>query len=248
MTEKYTNVILGNGQIANVISQVLNDQKFKIYDKGQWENLGVYPECDVFHVTIPYTGLFLDIINQAANLFQPHLLIVHSTVAPGTTEQIMTGNKLYSPVLGRHGDGFLRSVKSYMKFVAGDRRFFGIVEKIFDINVSYWGENIAELEYAKVMSTNRMYWELLFNKIIEKDCEKNNYSFEKVNNKWTENYNLGISTLNPKLQRAIYERMETDTPGGHCLRPNINLVDNAITRYLKAYEEGILYTVTKGKK
>jgi hypothetical protein len=233
------NYILGAGQIAKVLEKILCGE-VKCFDKGQWEN--DYYDCDFLHIAIPYTKRFVNIIENAERVFSPTTTVIHSTVAPGTTERLKA---VYSPVLGRHDDDFENNVKMYRKFLAGPRNACESAKDQFKLTTEYWGDNTNELEYAKIMSTTRMYWDLLFMKEMQKDCEKLGYDFIQAYNRWTDNYNAGIRNNHPKWERPIYTQMESNFPGGHCLRPNIHLVDNTITNTIKAWEKDLLYFVTK---
>jgi len=242
MASKIDNVILGYGQVGQAILANMYE-KPKTYDVGQWENLED-TAINYLHICIPYTDKFLYIVEQAVKKFNPKIVVIHSTVKPGTTCMIGL-NVLYSPVLGRHADNFSENIKGYVKYFAGNENDYDEVKKQFNLKTEFWGINTSELEYAKVMSTTRMYWELYYQKIMQKDCEKYGYKFDDVYNRWTDNYNKGLVNDHPDWQRPNYDKMDTDTPGGHCLNSNIHLVDNDITKYLKAYEKGILYYVTK---
>jgi len=194
MADKITNVILGYGEVGKAITASLYD-KPQIYDKGQWENI---PDLTIkyLHICIPYTEDFGVIVDKAMGKFLPEVVIIHSTVKPGTT-CITALNAIYSPVMGRHADVFEKNITRYVKYFAGDENLYDEVKKQFTLETQFWGINTSELEYAKVMSTTRMYWELYLQKIMQKDCAKYNYIFGDVYNRWTENYNKGISVDHP---------------------------------------------------
>jgi len=242
MVSKIKNIVLGAGQVANAIKNNLLTAPL-VFDRGEWEK--THLKSEILHVTIPYSDDFERIIIKAIYNFDPEIIIIHSTVKPGTTEKLGK-NVLFSPVLGRHSDEFSNNIQMYQKFFAGDPDCYEQVRHEFQLNSEFWGTNTGELEYSKIMSTTRMYWELLFTKSLEKDCKKNGYDFKQVHHRWTDNYNAGIRLKHPKWERTIYSMMDSDLPGGHCLRPNIHLVDNEITNYIKAYEKEILYIVSKG--
>lgn len=235
------NIILGNGEVASAITSNL-DGDIAIYDKGQWEDKDNI-NCNILHITIPFSNEFVKIVSNAQLVFLPDITVIHSTVKPGISDKIE--NCLYSPVLGRHADAFAQNIKMYIKFFAGDEKEYEKIKDVFKVRTEYWGYNKAELEYTKIMSTTMMYWYLVFNKELEKDCKKNGYDYINVYYRWLENYNHGIGEEHPNWKRPIYEKMVGDIPGGHCLSPNIQLVENDITRYLTAYERGILYMVTQ---
>jgi hypothetical protein len=150
--------------------------------------------------------------------------------------------------MGRHEDDFINNVKLYRKMIAGDEKQYEIIKDQLKLKCEYWNENTTELEYAKVMSTTRMYWDLILNKEIAKDCDRYGFDFKNVYSRWTDNYNAGIEVSHWNWRRPIYTKMETEKPGGHCLQPNINLVDNDITMFIKAWEKEIMYIVSRRVK
>lgn len=252
------NIILGNGQVGNVIKNNIKQEytkyyfgefrdlksvdngtvknKIFVYDVGEWEKEENI-KCDYLHICIPYSDKFVDIVNLAKKVFTPEIVVVHSTVEVGTCEKI--GDVLYSPVTGRHEDDFENNVKQYKKYISGKKEQYDEVRSMFKLMTRYWGENTSELEYSKVMSTTRMYWDLLLMKVMEKDCKDKGFDFENVYTKWTRNYNEGIVEKRPDWVRTIYDKMETELPGGHCLRPNIHLINNKVTQFIIDYEKEI---------
>ena len=234
------NCILGAGEVANALKGNLNGE-VKLYDVGEWEGQELI-DCTFLHIAIPYSDRFISICEEAEKIFSPDILIIHSTVKPGTAKKL---DCLYSPVTGRHDDDFSQNITLYKKFIAGNKSEYEQIKDQFKVSTEYWGENTSELEYAKIMSTTRMYWDLLFQKLLEKDCEKNGYDLMQVYYRWTDNYNAGIRVKHPRWERPIYTRMETDIPGGHCVHQNIPLVDNQITAFIKAYEKELIYHVTE---
>jgi hypothetical protein len=228
------NVILGAGEVANAIKANLIEKNVHMYDKGQWEQLSL--KHRFLHVAIPYSDKFIQIVQDAKKVFNPEFVVIHSTVKPGTSKKLKA---VYSPVIGRHAHGLGNQLKAFRKFFAGVAVDAAAVMAQFDITTGYWERGTDSLEYAKIMSTTRMYFDLYFQKQIQKDCGKNGYEFEDVYTKWTRNYNKGTTVEHPEWSRPVYSFMETDFPGGHCLRPNIHLFDNKITQILREYEESI---------
>ena len=226
--------ILGAGQVANTLKNNITNES-TMYDIGQWEG-EEHIECDYLHIAIPYTKGFIRIVENAERIFSPDIMLIHSSVKPGTTKKLKC---LYSPVIGRHDDDFKNNVKLYRKFIAGDKASYDKVSNLFNLQCEYWGENTSELEYSKIMSTSRMYWDLMFQKIMQRDCEKYDYDFIQAYHRWTDNYNAGIAVNHPNWKRPFYLKMETDTPGGHCLKSNIHLVDNELTAIIKAWEKDL---------
>jgi hypothetical protein len=225
--------ILGNGEVAQAIKPNLT-HSVKIYNIGEWETLR--KECIILHVCIPYSAEFTKIVNKAVKCLGPEFVIIHSTVKPGTTKSLSYQKSLYSPVMGRHNDNFPENIKSYTKYFAGDMEDFKSIEHWFSIPISYWGENKSELEFAKVMSTGYMYWNLIFQKMLFQECDERAFDFSKVYKRWNENYNTGLKYKHSDWQRPIYDYDPNPIPGGHCLDANIFLDKNPINDFLKKWQ------------
>lgn len=229
-------IILGNGEVGKCISEIISGETL-IFDKGEWE--GGLPGLDeniILHICIPYSSQFIDIVRMAAAIIDYRVMIIHSTVKDGTCETIARQNILYSPVTGRHQDDFSQSVRQFKKFFAGERMLYDRISPYFEVKTEYWGLNRSELEYAKIMSTSYMYWNLIYEKVLYSCCQEKNYDHNKVYKRWNRNYNNGYAAHHDEWKRPVYEHVEDPTPGGHCLRPNIHLTDNQINEFIKTWE------------
>jgi len=75
----------------------------------------------VLHLCFPYTSDFVSSASRYVSLYEPGVVVVNSTVVPGTTREIQekTGvPAVYSPVRGKHA-GMADELRRYRKFVAG---------------------------------------------------------------------------------------------------------------------------------
>jgi hypothetical protein len=223
------NAILGAGEVAQAVRESLIEENAHMFDAGQWEDLDL--NYRFLHICIPYTPKFIQIVEDAKKVFKPKYICIHSTVKPGTSKIL---NTVYSPVVGRHANGLGNQLKVYNKLFAGEDSMMVLAQ--FSIKCQLWTGSTDSLEYAKIMSTTRMYWDLYFQKIMQKDCKDNGYSFEDVYTRWTRNYNKGTTVKHPEWGRPVYDEMVEDLPGGHCLQPNIRLFENDVTAILRSYE------------
>ena len=230
-------VIIGRGEVGKALRDNLIGE-ISSFDKNEWEHFGEgHYICDILHICIPYSEKFIEIVESALKIFKTTALVIHSTVKPGTTNKIDFKCKVYSPFNGRHDDSFSDNTRLYPKFFAGDEQAYNIVshQGVTKFNTQFWGYNIEELEFAKISCTNYMYWNLVFSNAIYNECEQKGYDFKNVYERWNKYYNIGIATLHYDWRRPIYEHKE-GLPGGHCLRPNIHLNDDVISKSLRAYE------------
>lgn len=105
-------VVIGLGEVGRAIYHILkNSMKFDVYgyDTDPGKTANKYDEIphpvDFLHIAFPYTNEFIDIVYGYAEHFKPNMIIVHSTVAPGTTRRIFQKTNLptvFSPVRGKH--------------------------------------------------------------------------------------------------------------------------------------------------
>jgi len=233
-------VIIGRGQVGNVIKENLKS-KASIHDKGEWEHLhGMNKEIGVLHICIPYTDSFVSIVCNAIDVFAPVVAIIHSTVKAGTTKEIslkcIPCKLLYSPVNGRHADNFADNAKKYTKLFSGNKHAYELIKDEFFFSTLYINDNTDQLEFSKLMCTTRMYFDLVFQHELHDECRKRGYDYHFVYDTWTRVYNQGIREEHSNWQRPIYDYVD-GLPGGHCLRQNLLLDDNAIITYLKKYED-----------
>jgi hypothetical protein len=231
-----THVILGKGQVADAIGQLISGKK-TFYDKGEWEELELVVRCDIIHICIPYSDKFGLIMHDVDVKFKYDICIIHSTVHPEVLNGDVPEGVLYSPVVGRHSDDFAMDIKNHTKFFAGRREIYDEVKDRFDMETQYWGENRSELAFAKIMSTNYMYWNLVYEKVLYKECVDLGYDPNKVYKRWNRDYNKGYEPRHPEWKRPIYDHVEDNKPGGHCLSANIDIVNNAITKVLQTWDK-----------
>ena len=114
-------VIIGYGEVGKALHRNLIGD-IAVFDKGDWENLEVGQFSgggadQLVHICLPYSEEFLDLCVKAQGIFL-HSMIIHSTVPPGTTKQLVRFS--YSPTLGRHADGFSGNMLNYAKPFSGE--------------------------------------------------------------------------------------------------------------------------------
>jgi hypothetical protein len=223
------NIILGAGEVANAIIHHLKNPT--IYDKGEWETLPQMEDVEILHIAIPYTDQFSSIVADSINIFNPMHIVIHSTVKPGTCNNL---GAAYSPVLGRHANNFKKDVLRYKKMYSGKQSTFDALKKASKFKLEYISDNTEELEFAKIMSTGAMYWYLIFEKSIFKECSERGYKFNNVYKRFTKIYNDGVKK---DWQKPIYTHDDNPIPGGHCLDSNIYLDDNFINDILKEWQK-----------
>ena len=126
--------ILGYGEVGQAIAKFYGSAgspQAKIKDLNKDDGLkGV----EILHVCIPFNEKFIEVVSKEIKSIKPKLVIVHSTVAPGTTKKLIskTGNKMiaHSPVRGIHPHLY-KGIKTFVKFIGAENKKAGEMAKKF---------------------------------------------------------------------------------------------------------------------
>jgi len=241
-----TDIILGMGQVGGTLFQLLNERGFDCVgidsDNSKCENYSentTIENPEFLHVCLPgelteFEELTLSWINKIKDL---KVILIHSTVKPGTTEKIQEKLKipiLYSPVRGTH-TRFLEDTKYYTKFVASDEKQIdpeiklGFKKRFQKVK---WMSNTKTAELAKILVDTTYYgWLISYAQITKMICEKEGVNFKEM---WEFADEIQEKLKNrPKMYPGIIE--------GHCVIPNLSLVEDEhvdmIKRINKEYEK-----------
>lgn len=225
-----TDVILGMGEVGQTLFDLLVDRKFdcvgidldnskcKKYSENE-----VIKNPEYLHVCLPgeltgFTDIVVNWINKIKNV---EVVIIHSTVKPGTTKIIQEKVSipiLFSPVRGVH-KRFLNDIKKYTKFISFDGT--DIDSKIKrDVENRFekidWMSTTKTAELAKILVDTTYYgWLINYAQITKMICEKENVDFEEMW-KFADEIHENLGNR-PKMFPGII--------GGHCVIPNLDLVE-----------------------
>ncbi|MDB9721838.1 GDP-mannose dehydrogenase [Nitrosopumilus sp.] len=225
-----TDVILGMGEVGQTLFDLLVDRKFDCIGidldnskcKKYSENEDI-KNPEYLHVCLPgeltgFTDIVLNWINKIKKI---QVVVIHSTVKPGTTKIIQEKLSipiLFSPVRGVH-KRFLNDIKKYTKFISFDgteidskikRDLENRFEKID------WMSTTKTAELAKILVDTTYYgWLINYAQITKMICEKENVDFEEMW-KFADEIHENLGNR-PKMFPGII--------GGHCVIPNLDLVE-----------------------
>lgn len=190
-------------------------------------------QFDIINICIPYSDIFIDIVNSYQQHFNPSLTIIHSTVPIGTTSKIP--NAVHSPILGRH-DRMKLDIKEYTKWVGGQplayraQHYFmqaGILTKTVPTS--------EETELLKLLCLAKYGMSIAFAQYCKDVCDQYKIPYEEVIN-WDKNYNYGVEE---GLQRPILYPPNGSIKG-HCVIQNTKLLNeqhpNPILQEILKYE------------
>ncbi|MDC1023943.1 GDP-mannose dehydrogenase [Nitrosopumilus sp.] len=237
-----TDVILGMGEVGQTLFDLLVDRKFdcvgidldNLKCKKYSEN-EVIKNPEYLHICLPgeltgFTDIVLNWINKIKNI---QVVIIHSTVKPGTTKIIQEKLSipiLFSPVRGVH-KRFLNDIKKYTKFISFDgaeidskikRDLENRFEKID------WMSTTKTAELAKILVDTTYYgWLINYAQVTKMICEKENIDFDEMW-KFADEIHENLGNR-PKMFPGII--------GGHCVIPNLNLVGYENLEIIKKINE-----------
>lgn len=225
-------LIIGAGEIGQSLHRVFAMGNDPLYIRDVDSRLE--GQFDVLHIAYPYSDRFADITQMYREQYRASLVIIHSTVKPGTTRQLGKG-AVHSPVMGRHphlDDG----IQTFVKFIgAVERADAEKTESILDtagINTRIF-DSPEETELAKILCTTYYGWNIVFEKEVHRICEEHGVNFDNVYTAWNHAYNAGYAKLGePQFVRPILKHMPGRS-GGHCILNNCELLQDFLTSTVK---------------
>jgi UDP-N-acetyl-D-mannosaminuronate dehydrogenase len=225
-----TDIILGMGEVGETLFHLLEERNIDSIgidvDSSKCKNYSKNDHIknpEYLHVCLPgelseFTDITLNWINKIEGL---KVVLVHSTVKPGTTKKIQEKSKipvLFSPVRGVH-KRFLDDIKKYTKFISSDKE--NIDPKIkLDLEKRFekidWMSTTKTAELAKILVDTTYYgWLINYAQITKMICEKEGIDFDEMW-KFADEIHENLGNR-PKMYPGII--------GGHCVIPNLNLIE-----------------------
>jgi UDP-N-acetyl-D-mannosaminuronate dehydrogenase len=237
-----TDIILGMGEVGETLFDLLVDRKFDCIgidlDDSKCKN---YTENEIIenpqylHVCLPgELEKFTDIVNEWINKIKNiQVVVIHSTVKPGTTKSIQERSSipiLFSPVRGVH-KRFLDDIKKYTKFISFDETEINSqIKKDLENRFEKveWMSTTKTAELAKILVDTTYYgWLINYAQITKMICEKENVDFDEMW-KFADEIHENLGNR-PKMFPGII--------GGHCVIPNLNLVEYENLDVIKTINE-----------
>lgn len=216
MNKKPLVAVLGLGEVGEPLLEILS---------RHYECVGIDIDpvalerpCSVLHICYPFRiPNFIATTVDHIERYDPELIVINSTVAPGTTEQVQSRlphrGVVYSPVRGKHIK-MESDLLHYKKFVAGSdpaavelavRHFAGAGFK----TDTFGSSEIAEL--SKLVETTYLGVLIAWAQEVERFAAGCGGSFDEVN-RFIEEIGFLPSQIFPGVI------------GGHCVIPNIEIL------------------------
>jgi len=219
--------------------KLMNEKKFKKFESLTTRFL---------HIAIPVNENFNLNVIQLYKKFQPECIVVHSTISPGTTEQLQ--KKLIIPLIFSATRGIhkrmIQDLKRYTKFFAisknAPKKQWAISEyhktmKKCGIKTQQMSKP-ETLELAKILcDTSYLGWLINYAQLTNTIAIKHNVDYDEM---WEFSDEIHqILGNRPKMYPGFI--------GGHCVIPNLELIQNQTLDLIKSINQKYAKQVKNSK-
>ena len=227
-------LVIGLGEIGGPILKIISkeftvvgyDTDQKLMNKTKYKKFQNIP-TGLVHVCIPFSKIFEKTIIKIEKKYVPQAIVIHSTVRVGTTEALqkkLSVPIIYSPIRGVH-KRMLKDLKRYTKFYSvfdwaphSNQACKTFVKKMNKVGIKTKKmTNPTTLELAKILVDTTYYgWLINYAQITNIIAMKHKVDYDEM---WlfAEEINKFLGNR-PKLFPGFI--------GGHCVIPNLDLVEN----------------------
>jgi len=219
--------ILGYGEVGQAIARFY--RKPLIKDLKRNDGLkGV----EILHVCFSWSDNFIKIVKKEIKEIKPKLIIIHSTVAPGTTKKIISGlprvcqKVVHSPIRGIH-PYLYQGVKTFVKYIGADNKKAGEMAKkhleSLGIKTRVFYPSLTT-EIGKLLDTSYYGLVIAWHGEMAEICKKYGVAFEKTVVDFNKTYNEGYQKLGKKnvIRPVLFP--PKGKIGGHCILPNAKIL------------------------
>jgi len=204
---------------------LMDERKFERY-----QNL----KTSFLHIAIPVTGKFINNVLKLCKKFQPECIVIHSTIKPGTTEELqgkLTIPVIYSATRGVH-KRMIYDLKRYTKFFVisanaprGKWASARYVKSMKHCGIKTKKMSKPEtLELAKIIcDTSYLGWLVNYAQLSNMIAIEHGVDYDEM---WS---------FSDEIQEFLGNRpkMFAGIIGGHCVIPNLDLIHNQNLNLIK---------------
>ena len=225
-------VIAGLGEIGLPIYKIISrnfpvygydiDKKLIPNNPKKFENYSVR----FLHICIPYNKFFLSNVLKLNKRFLPESIVIHSTIKPKTTQNLQKKLSIpiiYSATRGVH-KRMASDLKRYIKFFALDNKIknSALMSKTYVNLMKKCGiktkklSNPITLELSKIICDTSYYgWLINYAQMSKMIAKKYKVDYDEM---WS---------FSDEIHKFLGNRpkMFPDFIGGHCIIPNLQLID-----------------------
>ena len=234
-------VICGLGEIGMPIFKLVSrnmkaigyDVNTHLFNKKKLAASSLIP-TELLHICIPYNKKFETNVLDLVSMFNPRAIVIHSTIKPGTTEElqkILPIPVIYSATRGVH-KRMIRDLKRYTKFysVYNWAPKSEWAKKIYQNRMKKVGiktksmSNPLTLELAKIVVDTSYYgWLINYAQLSNMIAIKHKVNYDEM---WSYADEIHKYLGNrPKMFPGFI--------GGHCVIPNLDLIDDDAIHLIK---------------
>ena len=248
-------VVVGMGEIGKPILKLLSKQNITVgFDLNpdlmdqrkfkRYKNL----QTSFLHITIPVTGKFINNVLKLDKKFQPECIVIHSTIKPGTTKKIqgkLSIPVIYSATRGVH-KRMMHDLKRYTKFFVistnaprskwASSRFVKLM-KGCGIKTKKMSKP-ETLELAKIIcDTSYLGWLVNYAQLSNKIAIEYGINYDEM---WS---------FSDEIHKLLGNRpkMYPGYIGGHCVIPNLNLINNETLNLINKMNNSYTKKLKKSK-
>jgi UDP-N-acetyl-D-mannosaminuronate dehydrogenase len=207
-------LVVGLGEVGRPLLEILREAHGA---SGRDIEDRPFDGVQVLHLCFPFTSDFVSAATRYVSLYEPRVVVINSTVVPGTTREVQekTGvPAVYSPVRGKHAR-MTEELRRYRKFVAGtSAQAVALVEDHFTAaGITTQRMSSPEgLELAKLLETT------YFGVLVAWAQEMDRFAEAADADYWeTTDFLQEIDFFPPVAFQPGYI-------GGHCVMPNLELL------------------------
>ena len=249
-------VVAGIGEIGKPILKLLAkdnvvvgfDLNPDLMDKRKFERYQKL-KTSFLHITIPITGKFIKNVLNLYKKFQPECIVIHSTIKPGTTEKLQ--EKLSIPVIYSATRGIHKrmayDLKRYTKFFVisanaprGKWASSKYVQSMKRCGIKTKKMSKPEtLELAKIIcDTSYLGWLVNYAQLSNIIAIEHEVDYDEM---WS---------FSDEIQEFLGNRpkMYPSFIGGHCVIPNLNLINNETLNIINKMNNSYAKKLKKDKK
>ena len=249
-------VVAGIGEIGKPILKLLAkdnvvvgfDLNHDLMDKRKFERYQKL-KTSFLHIAIPITGKFTNNVLNLCKKFQPECIVIHSTIKPGTTEKLQ--EKLPIPVIYSATRGIHKrmayDLKRYTKFFVisanaprGKWASSKYVQSMKRCGIKTKKMSKPEtLELAKIIcDTSYLGWLVNYAQLSNIIAIEHEVDYDEM---WS---------FSDEIQEFLGNRpkMYPSFIGGHCVIPNLNLINNETLNIINKMNNSYAKKLKKDKK
>jgi UDP-N-acetyl-D-mannosaminuronate dehydrogenase len=248
-------MVIGLGEIGNPIYKILSkkylvvgyDLNTNLMDLKKFKKFED-EKTDFLHISIPFSNKFVKAVVDICKKFNPNYVVIHSTISPYTTEKIQKKLDIpiiYSATRGIH-KRMEKDLKRYSKFysVYDWAPNSKVSEKKFKQKMKQAGLKTKKmssplvLELSKIIVDTSYYgWLINYAQLTNMIAIENNVDYDEM---WSFADEINKLVGNrPKLYPGFI--------GGHCVIPNLDLIDNKTLDLIKEINTKYLKIVPDAK-